>query len=90
MSKLYFKLLILLLLVTSANSYAQFYEIYEAVAIESYQGKKFTLEGKIYYKDPIANDSWLVLAARSVDANGKPIKNALYNENAGDYHKKDD
>jgi len=90
MSKLYFKLLTLLLLITSANSYAQFYEIYQAVAIESYQGKKFSLEGKIYYKDPIANDSWLVLAARSVDTNGKPIKTALYNENAADYHKQDD
>lgn len=88
MSKLNLKLLILLFLSTYSTSYAQFYEIYQTVAIDQYKGKNFILEGKIYYQDEITNNSWVVLAARTVDENVKQTQTTLYNENAGDYYKK--
>lgn len=90
MIKHYFKLLTvtMLLFMASTDLYAQFYEIYQTVAIAQYKGKNFILEGKIYYQDEITNSSWVVLAARTVDENVKQTQATLYNENAGDYYKK--
>jgi len=80
----------ILLFVTSPKSYAQFFEIYQAVDIEKYQGKNFILEGKIFYVNAITNGSWAVLGARSINKDGKQLKQTLYNDNAGDYFKKDE
>ncbi|UUC44712.1 alpha/beta fold hydrolase [Flavobacterium cerinum] len=88
MIRYYFKFLTALLFITSVNTYGQLYDIFQVTNIEKFQGKNFTLEGKIYYKDAITNDSWLVLAALSVDDKGKVIKAPIYNDNAGDYYKK--
>ena len=90
MLKLKLKISALLLLITSINTYGQFFEIYQAVNVEKYQGKNFSLEGKIFYKDAITNASWLVLAARSINSNGKQQKATLYNDNASDYYKNGD
>lgn len=74
----------------SLKTYGQFYQIFQTVDIEKYQGKNFILEGKILYKDKIDRDSWLVLTTVSIDNKKKPIKAPLYNDNASDYYKQDD
>lgn len=83
-----FKLLLLLLSFSFLNSYAQFFEMAQYVNIEKYQGKNFIIEGKIYYKNEITNESWVVLSARNVNAENKQIKETIYNDNASDYYKK--
>ncbi len=74
----------------SLKTYGQYYQIFQTVNIEKYQGKNFILEGKIRYKDKITRDSWLVLTTVSIDNKNKPIKAPLYNDNASDYYKQDD
>jgi len=68
----------------------QNFSIYQTVDVEQYQGKNFVLEGKIFYKNKIASDSWAVLGTVSIDKNGKQIKEAVYNDNATDYYKEGD
>ena len=74
----------------SHKTYGQYYQIFQVVNIEKYQGKNFNFEGKILYKDKIARDSWLVLTTVSIDNKNKPIKAPLNNDNASDYYKQDD
>ncbi|RZK47499.1 MAG: hypothetical protein EOO87_21885, partial [Pedobacter sp.] len=76
--------------IITSKSYAQFFEIYQAVDVEKYQGKNFILEGKIFYVDDITNSSWAVLGARSINADGKQLKQTFYNDNASDYFKKNE
>jgi pimeloyl-ACP methyl ester carboxylesterase len=76
------------LLVTFAK--AQFYELYQPVAVEQYKGKNFLLEAKIWYTNSMTNSSWTVLAVRNVDANSKVIKQPFYNDDAGEYYKKNE
>lgn len=76
--------------IITSKSYAQFFEIYQAVDVEKYQGKNFILEGKIFYMDNITNSSWAVLGARSINADGKQLKQTFYNDNASDYFKKNE
>jgi len=75
---------------TCISSYAQIYGVYQTIDIEKYQGKKFILEGKIFYKDKITDESWLVLGASSVDNSGKVINKPLYNNDAGEFYKQDE
>lgn len=86
----YIKFLSILIFMTCLSSYGQDSGIYQAVSIEKYQGKKFILKGKIYYKDRLTNGSYAVLGASSYDNKGKVIKTPLYNDNAGDYYKQDE
>ncbi len=74
----------------SLKTYGQFYQIFQTVDIEKYQGKNFILEGKILYKDKIDRYSWLVLTTVSIDNKNKPIKAPLNNDSALDYYKQDD
>lgn len=74
----------------SLKTYGQFYQIFQTVNIEKYQGKNFILEGKILYKDKIDRYSWLVLTTVSIDSKNKPIKTPLNNDSALDYYKQDD
>jgi len=90
MSYFNFKLLNILFCMTYITTYGQLFGIYQTVNIEKFRGKNFILEGKIFYKDKITNDSWAVLGAISIDNNAKQIKSAVYNEDAGDYYKSDD
>jgi len=85
----YKNLLFALLLLTCFSSYPQFYEIVQYVNVEEHEGKNFTFEGKVFYKDQITNESWVVLGARFVNEESKLIKAPLYNSNAGDYYRKD-
>ena len=86
----YFNLLILLSGLLYFESKGQELGIYQAVNVEKLQGKSFTLEGKIFYKDKITSNSWAVLGTVLLDNNGKQLKAPLYNDNAGDYYKQDD
>ena len=90
MFKLKFSIFFILFLITSAGSYAQFFEIYQALNVEKYKGKNFSLTTKIFYKDAITNSSWAVLAVRSINDKEKQLKPTLYNDNAGDYYKNDE
>ena len=74
----------------SLKTYGQYYQIFQTVNIEKYQGKNFILEGKILYKDKIDRDSWLVLTTVSIDNKNKPIKAPLNSDSALDYYKQDD
>lgn len=74
----------------SLKTYGQYYQIFQTVNIEKYQGKNFILEGKILYKDKIDRDSWLVLTTVSIDNKNKPIKAPLNNDSALDYYKQGD
>ena len=86
----YIKYLFVLFFMTCISSYAQIYGVYQTIDIEKYQGKKFILEGKIFYKDKITDESWLVLGASSVDNSGKVINKPLYNNDAGEFYKQDE
>jgi len=86
----YIKYLFALFFMTCISSYAQIYGVYQTIDIEKYQGKKFILEGKIFYKDKITDESWLVLGASSVDNSGKVINKPLYNNDAGEFYKQDE
>lgn len=86
----YIKYLFVLFFMNCFSSYAQTYGVYQTVNIEKYQGKKFILEGKIFYKDKITNESWMVLGASSIDNLGKVINKPLYNGDAGDYYKENE
>lgn len=88
MTKHFFKLSFFLLFLNQLTVKGQFFEIYQPVNIEKYQGKNFIVEAKIYYADNITNSSWALLAVRSVSAEVKQIKQVLYNDNAGVYYKK--
>jgi len=90
MFKLKFSIFFILFLITSAGSHAQFFEIYQALNVEKYKGKNFSLTTKIFYKDAITNSSWAVLGVRSINDKEKQLKPTLYNDNAGDYYKNDD
>ncbi|RZK57271.1 MAG: alpha/beta hydrolase [Pedobacter sp.] len=87
MLKLKLSMFAMLFIFSTASSYGQFFEILQTVNVEQYQGKTFSLEGKIFYKDAITNNSWAVLGARSLNGEGKQLKQTLYNDNAGDYFK---
>lgn len=84
------KIFSVLLFLTYINSFGQFFETVQYVDIEKYQGKNFILESKIFYQNEITNESWVVLSARSVNAESKQIKSTLYNDNAETYYKKGD
>ena len=86
----YYKFLTLLFIIICTNASAQHFDVFQVVNVEMYQGQNFVLEGKIYYKDGLSNDSWAVLGTVSFDKNSKAIKAPSYNENASDYYKKDD
>lgn len=72
------------------NTNSQTFSIYQTVDVEKFQGKNFVFEGKIFYKDKIASDSWAVLGTVSLDKNGRQIKEAVYNDNATDFYVKED
>lgn len=84
------KIFSVLLFLTYVNSFGQFFETVQYVDIEKYQGKNFILESKIFYQNEITNESWVVLSARSVNAESKQIKSTLYNDNAETYYKNGD
>lgn len=88
MFKIDFKILIISLLIVCCKSYAQqLLQIYQVVEIEKYQGKSFTLEGKIFYKNEIGNYSAAVLLGASADEKGKIINKPLYND-GGEFYQK--
>jgi len=86
--KHFFKLLFGFLFLIQLTAKGQFFEIYQPVNIEKYQGKNFIVEAKIYYADNITNSSWALLAVRAISAEVKQLKQVLYNDNAGVYYKK--
>jgi len=88
MTKHFFKLLFSFLLLNQLTVKGQFFEIYQPVNIEKYQGKNFIVEAKIYYEDPITTSSWALLAVRSINADVIQIKHPIYNDNAAFYYKK--
>ncbi|QES90494.1 alpha/beta fold hydrolase [Rhizosphaericola mali] len=69
----------------SSKNYAQ-QGIFQLVNIEKYQGKEFILEGKIFYANKLANNSFAVLTAIFVDRNSKTIKTPIYNDDAGAFY----
>ncbi len=75
---------------TYLNSNGQFFESVQYVDIEKYKGKNFIFEGKIYYKDKLANESFAVLSARSINEKKQQIKSTIYNQNAETYYKNTD
>lgn len=86
----YFHSLIIFFSLLYLESYGQEFAIYQAINVEKLHGKSYTLEGKIFYQDKITSSSWAVLGTVFLDNNGKQLKAPLYNDNAGDYYKKDD
>lgn len=64
--------------------------VYQVVDVEKYQGKKFKLEGKIFYEGLLKYDSYAVLTAISLNQNAQLIKKPLYNKDAEDYYKEGD
>ena len=84
------KIFTILLFLTYAKSFGQFFESVQYINVEKYQGKNFILESKIFYQNEITNESWVVLSARSVNAESKQIKSTIYNDDAGKYYKKGD
>ena len=84
------KIFTILLFLTYAKSFGQFFESVQYINVEKYQGKNFILESKIFYQNEITNESWVVLSARSVNAESKQIRSTLYNDDAGTYYKKGD
>lgn len=84
------KIFTILLFLTYAKSFGQFFESVQYINVENYQGKNFILESKIFYQNEITNESWVVLSARSVSAESKQIKSTIYNDDAGTYYKKGD
>jgi len=69
------------------SAFCQMQNIAQIVDIQKYRGKEFHLEGKIFYKDDITDNSYALLSAVSIDGNGKPLKMPLFNDNAKIYYK---
>lgn len=86
----YYKLIFFFFCLSYLSAFSQTQDIVQVVDIEQYRGKEFLLEGKIFYKDNITDNSYALLSSVSIDANGKPIKMPLFNDNAKVYHKEND
>lgn len=74
---------------TCLNSLGQSF-IFQAVDIEKYQGKKFNLEGKIFYKDPLTKESYALLTAFALNENSQMIEGPTYNDDASVPYIQDD
>lgn len=88
MLKASLKLFFLFIFMISSKIFGQYFQVFQIADIEKYQGKNFVLESKIFYKNEINNNSWVVLTANFFDEKGKIMKNAINNDDAGAYYKK--
>lgn len=78
-------LYVVVFVLLSSKNYAQ-QGIFQLVNMEKYQGKEFILEGKIFYTNELANNSYAVLTAIFVDRNNKTIKTPIFNDDAGVFY----
>jgi len=67
----------LMLMLLSYNSYAQISEVYQILKVEEYQGKRFTLKAKIFYKNKMENESFAVLSAFPIRSQAKVIAQSI-------------
>jgi len=82
------KLFLFFTFMISSKIFGQYFQVFQTAEIEKYQGKNFILESKIFYKNEISNNSWVVLTANFFDEKGKIMKNTINNDDAGTYYKK--
>ncbi|KQT23864.1 hypothetical protein ASG22_07505 [Chryseobacterium sp. Leaf405] len=82
------KLFLFFTFMISSKIFGQYFQVFQTAEIEKYQGKNFILESKIFYKNEINNNSWVVLTANFFDEKGKVMKNTINNDDAGKYYKK--
>jgi len=88
MIRLNLKLFLFLFFIIFSKISGQLYQVFQAVNIEKYQGKNFTLEGKIFYNSDINSNSWMVLSALFLDGKGTGMKGMIHSDDAQIYYKK--
>ncbi|WP_051907738.1 alpha/beta fold hydrolase [Flavimarina sp. Hel_I_48] len=79
----------LLFFLISLNTFAQS-GMYQTVNVEKYQGKKFILEGKIFYKNAFTPESYALLTAFAVSDKSKMIDDPLYNDDVSEPYLQND
>lgn len=80
-----FKIATFLFTFICLNFFAQDAGINQAINVEKYQGKEFTIEGKIFYENELKNDAYAVLGYSNHNNKGI-IKKMVFNSNDEGYY----